>query len=539
MASFLDILRGNLLALKGSSSSATSDSPITKFKQEIGRYPGNNKQWWVAKAQGDDPDKNIKEGDFLPKVLDKIYSGNNRAPRGHFLLNAFHVDRSAVSNISGFDVLDDGLRPNALCFFSGRAWYAKGHKVYYSQIITAKSKAGLCYQEADPTSEDISDLIASDGGVVPISEAEHIQKLVPISNGVMVFALNGVWFIGGGGNSFSAIDLGLDKVSSFGTNYPDSIISVGEQIFWWNEVGIHALEQASGQFGPIPGKFGNTNIAETTIQSFYNNIPEDSKKKVKGVYDPKNNVIQWLYSEDYNHNRYTHVLLYDLTLQAFYPWKIGEEPGFPFVAGVFINKGSVTQEVQEEISAELGTVLDNSLDTVTTLVYNTNVENRPTNLTYVTVVGDEIAFSTFDNRNYVDWASFNGRGLPYSSYVETGFELLDDAMRKKQAVRVFCHFRRTDEDALGVSTSCKFRTKWDWSANAFSNKWSREIEAYRPRTMRVPTTTDFEEGFPVVVSNNKVRGSGKALQFRFECDEPNKNFDLLGWSVAYVGNTEP
>jgi hypothetical protein len=44
---------------------------------------------------------------------------------------------------------------------------------------------------------------------------------------------------------------------------------------------------------------------------------------------------------------------------------------------------------------------------------------------------------------------------------------------------------------------------------------------------------------PVVVSNNKVRGSGKSVQFRFECSEPGKNFDLLGWAVSFAGNTEP
>jgi hypothetical protein len=57
--------------------------------------------------------------------------------------------------------------------------------------------------------------------------------------------------------------------------------------------------------------------------------------------------------------------------------------------------------------------------------------------------------------------------------------------------------------------------------------------------MRVATTADLESGFPVVVSKHKVRGSGKAVQFRFGCSEPNKDFDLLGWAVAYVGNTEP
>jgi hypothetical protein len=421
-------------------------------------------------------------------------------------------------------------------------WYGGNSTVYYSQIIDHRSKAGLCYQEADPTSEDISDLIASDGGAVPIPEANKILKLLPLANGVLVFAMNGVWFISGGDSGFSATNISVDKVSSIGTKNPLTIVSVADSIYWWSEVGIHALAQESGQFGPIPGKFGNTNIAESTIQTFYNNIPEQCKTHAKGVYDPKNNVVQWLYSEDEEaKSRYDKVLLFDVTLQAFYPWEISthEDDDPPKVAGVFVDTGLVSQQFSETVTASSGTVTNNNLETVSTDVYTTNVENRPTNLTYVTAVGEELTFAKFDDRTYADWKTFDGEGLSYSSYIETGFELLDDAMRKKQAVHIFVHLRRTEDDPLGSPTSCRMRTKWDWSANSFSNKWSAEIEAYRPRTMRLPTTADLESGFPVVVSKNKVRGSGKAIQFRFECSEKEKNFDLLGWAVAYIGNTEP
>ena len=43
----------------------------------------------------------------------------------------------------------------------------------------------------------------------------------------------------------------------------------------------------------------------------------------------------------------------------------------------------------------------------------------------------------------------------------------------------------------------------------------------------------MKDDFPVVVTKNKIRGIGRALQFRFECSEIGKNFDLLGWSVQY------
>lgn len=518
-------------------------SPIPIFFSALGRYPGNNKQWWVAKAQADDDDKKIKEGQFLPLVLDKLYSGNNKAPRGHFLLNAFRKERGLVSGLGPAveDIKERGYRPNTTCFFSGRAWWAGGDRVYYSMIIDHKSKSGLCYQEADATAEDISDLIASDGGSIQLSEAKNIHRIIPLSNGVMAFSSNGVWFISGGQGGFSATDISLNKVSAVGTDCPMSIVQMNDTVFWWSEIGICALEQASGQFGPIPGKFGNTNITEQTIQSYYNDIPAESKRHTKAVFDPKNNVVQWLFSSNGDSPRtFDRVLNYDATLQAFYPWSVSSITNGPVAKGVFLTDGLLRTAVEDDVlTTALAPVTTISLDNVETLVYNTTVEDRPTNLMYTTRVGTNITFSQFINRNFVDWETHDAVGAPYSSFVETGYELLEDGMRKKQTPRVFIHFRRTEDDPSNPPSSCMFRTKWDWTNNANSNKWSPAFEAYRPKKMRLPTTADFASGMPVVISNNKVRGSGKSVQFRFECSEPGKNFDLLGWAVAFAGNTEP
>lgn len=517
-------------------------NPISRFRDVLGRYPGNNKVWWVAKSQSDDPDKGIKAGDFLPDILDKSFTGNTRVPRGHYILDAFAKDRSAVSGIPGFNKEILNYRPISTCFFAGRVWWAAKDKVYYSQLIDHKSKAGLCFQEADPTSEDVADLIATDGGVVPLLEAKDIQRISPLSNGVMVFSTTGVWFISSGDSSFSATELAVSKVSGIGTNYPNSILLVGDRIFWWSEVGIHALEQASGQFGPIPGKFGNDNIAEQTIQSFYNNIPQECKKRAQALYDSKNNVVKWCYGMDETlPRRFTHVLNFDLTLNAFYPWKFSTAAGLsPVVRGMFSTEKLLSNEILDPVVDNANNpVTTAALAPVTVSIINTVTEDKPTNVNYVTEVGGSITFSQVDNRNFVDWQSHDSLGTEYLSFMETGYELLEDAMRKKQTPRVFVHFRRTEDDPSEPPSSCTFRAKWDWTANSGANRWSRAIEAYRPVRMRIPSGSDFESGMPVVISKNVVRGSGKSVQFRFECSDAGKNFDLLGWAVAYAGNTRP
>ncbi len=514
-----------------------STGPIQLFKNAIGRYPGNNKQWWVARAEADNPDENIKAGDFLPDVLNKLYSGNNRAPNGHFILDAFTKDRSAVSGVTNIPKEIEKYRPEAVSFFSGRAWYGAGSTVYFSQILdsTGARKAALCYQEADPTAEDISDLIQSDGGVVPIPEANRIRRLLPIANGMLVFAQNGVWFISGGDASFSAVNISVSKVSSLGTKSPLAAIEVDGTIFWWSETGIDALEQASGQFGPIPGKFGNTSISEQTIQSLFNDIPIVCKYHTKVLYDNRNNRLLWLYNNGNTltgKNEYNTVLLFDLTLQAFFLWEFAEIEGGPVINGFYNNVGEAFASEEDVVIDSLGNVVTDQNDEAVTisLLSETYV---PEDVEYlVNIPGQGMAVASLSDSQYVDWSSFDGTGVEFESFIETGYELHADAMRDKQANYVFCHFRQAE------NSSCTMTVKWDWSNSAGSGKWSRPVEAYRERNRPSESLSDLD-AFEVVTSKNKVRGNGKAIQFKFGTAERGKNFELLGWSASFSGNTQP
>lgn len=513
--------------------SSPTDSPIFKFYQKFNRYPGNNKQWWVARAEADDPDKSIKAGDFLPEILNNLFSGNNKAPNGHYILNAFRKDRSGVSGISSIPIETIDGRPNAITFFSGRAWYGQGSTVYFSQILdsTKGYKAGFCYQEADPTAEDISELIASDGGVIPIPEADKIVRMLPLANGVVVFAMNGVWFVSGGDSGFTATSLSVSKISSVGTKSPFSILETGDTVFWWSEIGIQALQQASGQFGPIPGKFGNTNISEQTIQTLFNEIPEANKLYVKTCYDTRNNRIIWLYDDRFGVPwAYNKALIFDLTLQAFFLWEFSYIEDGPIVNGLFLDTGYARLGALEDVLVGVDDVETIALEQV---VVSTNASiGKPSNIYYiVNAPGQGSVLTQTNDPECIDWEDFDGTGSDYDSYVETGFELMEDTMRKKQITYLFAHFRQME------NSSCKLTTKWNWSNHAHTNKWSTEYEAYRNRY--VPIDDNENQGWYVVTTKSKVRGNGKAIQFRFGTGERGKNFDLLGWSISFSGNTKP
>lgn len=528
------------------------DQYYTQFK----RYPPNNKQWWIAKYSANQGSH--KQGDFDPQLAAKFYFGNNHAPRGHFVVNPFNIDRSGVSGISGLPIVSTNERPSSVAFYSGRVWYAQGCNLYASQIIddvtNVINKCGACMQVADPTSEDLSDLVASDGMFLPIPEATKVVRLYTLGAGLAVFATNGVWYISGTALSgFSATDFAVIKLSPLGTDLPHSIVENENQIFWWSQVGIMTMQQGSGGYGFVtPTMFQKVNLTLTTIQTLYNELYNQSGGFVRGMFDPGTNTIQWLIKSNSSlpDNFYDRILIYDLTLGAFYPYTITSQTGFPYICGLFL-----TPRLSEVFDLEDVTVsgVDVTASSVQVTTDTPDLQIRPTFLYYLFAVPQSdgnlhFTLGNFSNENFVDWQSMDGTGLAYLSFIETGYELLDDSMRKKQATYIFKYFRRTEDEyvldtdggySLRNPSSCLFTTKWEWSSSEIANKWSTQIEAYRITKRPQFSTSDltFDTGYPIVVTKDKVRGTGRAIQFRFENSKIGYNFDLLGWAASYTGTT--
>jgi hypothetical protein len=82
------------------------------------------------------------------------------------------------------------------------------------------------------------------------------------------------------------------------------------------------------------------------------------------------------------------------------------------------------------------------------------------------------------------------------------------------------------------------RATWDWTSSADTNKWSRPQQIYRFRRPYVvdENTLEFDDGYPVVATKNRVRGHGQCVQLLFE-SEDGKDFDLVGWRIDYNQTT--
>jgi hypothetical protein len=353
-------------------------NPITWYKSKTGLYPSNVQTWWAMKrpvqATPDNLQKNYLEA-FDPAMKDQITFGNTLAPKGHYIFDAFKIDRSTVSDVSGLESETTyGQRPRAIAFFAGRVFYAGvraakwGSRIYFSQVLERpEDQAGRAHQNQDPTSEDVPDLLPTDGGVIVIPEIGEVIKLVQFGTGLFAFASNGVWQIAGSdGAGFRANDYAVSRLSRAGALGPHSFVETEQGLLWWNRNGIWALAPDSTGL-----QYTVSSLTDNTIKEFMDSIPDESKKYVKGAYNHQTKIVQWLYRETapadiieaYGYNR---ILCLDTRTGAFYPWRpISETYDASLeLSGIISIVGDAIVETQEEVWADGDQVVIYDIDEV-------------------------------------------------------------------------------------------------------------------------------------------------------------------------------
>lgn len=522
------------------------DSKINSYYTSQSSYPANNQIWHVGK------DSN---GDFAPATLVKTDFGNTPAPKGRNIFNAFDINRDIY--VSGAGRKLTSARPRAIAFYASRVWYAGVNadgfsaKIYYSQILEEFTNVGHCYQSADPTAEDISDLIESDGGVVNISDLGEIYTIKVVGTSLIIFASNGIWSISGGeGSGFTATSYVVDKLTSVGAISASSVVVVEGRPYYLANDGIYSLVPDQ-----ITGKLNDLNISISSIQSKYNSVPDLNKSLATAFYDGREKKIFWLYTEEAlpspleYRTKYSQLFVFDVILEAFYTFDISSlAVNTPYIAGIVKSRSINTQNVTDTVTVG-GDVVQVAADDV--IVTSAEVIDTLSKIKLLTVVPSPttgtLTFSEFKNDKFIDWETADGTGVDYTSYLETGHEILDDASRSKQIQYMTALFEKTEtgfvDDGSGNiildrPSSCYLSAKWNWTGTAAANKWTTPRQIYRFTRHYTPTGAGdtFDDGNTTVVTKNKLRGRGKSVRFRFE-SETGKDFKLIGWQVQYAGVT--
>lgn len=528
---------------------------VDSYKTAMGVYPSNAQQWFLGK----DTDDN-----FSATLLDKQEFGKSRAPQGHFILEAYNRDRATESGVASLDAEVELYRHSTVAFFAGRAWFAGlanskkiGGWVFFSQTGVSNDKFGNCYQDGDPTSEHMNDLLANDGGVVPIHGAGNIIKLTAMDRGVLVLADNGVWFITGTLDSgFSATSFEVHKITNSGCLGADAVVNVEDQVFYFSTEGIFTVKPAQDKAALVA-----VNVTDKSIASYYRAINALGKAHAVGKYFAEDKKVYWLYQASPNSDGVTSrfikdkMLVLDARLGSFYTHTISPlAANSPYIMDAIVTRGKSLTNTSYDVYESDG---DNQVDQFGQQVfeYFDLERSRATALKFFTqvpsgsnytVTWGEWEDGSVNAARFMDWYDKDTVGITYSAYMITGYDLGSGqgGDRQLQAIYLTVLMKRTETGttAGGVAinpSEVNMSSRWHFSDTDTSNKWTTARQIYTHRrdyTGSHPAST-YDTGYPVIIVKHKIRGRGHAFQLKF-ISTTQKDFKIIGWSIPVASNAD-
>lgn len=529
------------------------------------QYPPNNMQWFRGQDITTTP-----PGGFNPVILDQISFGNTLAPRGSVTINALTGSKDHIPTQSPtFPVLNFNGKYDepsttgfeTVAFYAGRVWLAgdtnlkRSNGVYFSATLRKISDSGVFMQVGDPTSEYLSDLLATDGGVIYITGADRIIKLIPFGAGILVFAHNGVWMISGDGTGggFTANNFTIQQVSSTGLIGPNALSASDQALFYFSQNSVIGVTLPAQGTIPIVQDIGRQKVF-----TFYNKINRDARTNARAVYDEISKKIFFFYLDEPTYSypsfqtAYNKMLILDTRTGSFtkYSFTVTIASGSTFFAlsGGFTDRYPVQPEQIDLVYRGVDQVLVGT-DNVVTFEPSALSENFINN--YRVIVSDAanqcVQILQFYDLGFTDFATMGANATDYVSYAQTHPETLGDLQRDKQATYVHTFFTRTEDGFLtnpdgnltaSRPSKCTFQGQWDWQNTATGNRWSRVQQAYRYKRPYTPTgpSDTYDTGEGVIHTKLKVRGEGRALSCLYT-SVTGYDFELLGFSIPYTANS--
>tara|TARA_Y100001973_G_C5208600_1_gene343566 strand:+ start:8566 stop:10716 length:2151 start_codon:yes stop_codon:yes gene_type:complete len=519
------------------------------------KYDAQNTGWNTGNGAPTDLTKRLThpwyagkdtDGDYDSSEWEKVYGGTTLTANGHYILDFFTKNRGSASGLTGLTKMTDPESSRFRCAesFSGRVFYAgidsseNAGTILFSKLVETVDDLGTCHQQNDPTSEYISDLLDTDGGVIRIPDAVKIQRLYAYQNSLFVFAENGVWQISGVDGVFRASSFSVNRVTRVGILQPQTFVEAEGVPFWWSRFGIHTL-----QTDPVSGQGQEQNLTLPTVQTFWDAIDADAKLKVTAVYDAINKRIYWGYpdKDETVASKLNNFLILDVPLQAFFPWKVSDQTSnTDCIVGLAFYSGYGASEVALDVTSNNGAddvVTSNGNDVVSTQISNTNTGDPAIVLICREGSNNKITFGAFTAIDFLDWTNTN-----YSSFAETGYDFIGDLVTKKNAPFIVTYCRVTETGFTGNEndgyepirpSGLKVSAAWD-----FAEDFGTSQQVYRLKYPVFPNNSnlsDFNYPDDVITSRVKIRGHGRSMRVKYE-SEQGKDFLLLGWGMIQGRN---
>ena len=455
---------------------------------DLFEYPSNSDVFWQYR------DVN---GDFNLERVNDFWVGNSPAPRGHFVFNAFNIDRN--SKVATVANKTTNARPSSVSFYAGRVWYSGvqdkeyGSKIYFSKIITSTNDVGKCHQANDPTSEVAYDIVADDGGEIVIAQAGNIKTIVTANNYLIVLADNGVWVVSGSDNSpFTSTNYSVTRLSDIGVVGSSGIISVEGVPVWISTDGFYTI-----QIGEVSQMPQVVSVTRETIQTVFDSIPKDLLVYMKGAFNQRSKRLIWLYNDTVAGYIYNKAIVLDRTSGAFYKYSF---VGVPDVIGI-VSVNGLDEEGRTGFVFKIvtGGPIGGSI-------------GSPSN---------GITYSQFVDTNHTDWASSIYGPTTFVSTFTTGYRVRGELLKKFQSN--YLMVLTGDE----VGGHCLVQGIWDYSNTTGNGRYTSSQDVYRP-----DSTYNYHR------AKVKIRGNGYSLQFKFT-SLGNSPFSIIGWSTYESANSIP
>lgn len=564
-------LRNQSWGIPRKDKNGTERDPLTLFKTDLSTFPNSVEQVWVGVQQqpvsaGQDPFERI-----FTNLYNDALGASTKPAKGYFIIDLLRRGTSRVdafnSNSAKYPVIAGSVNvpqdytaggPSCVADFAGRIFYSGfqgkvtggdirspnlDNFVMFSQLIKSRKEFQKCYQDGDPTSRDTNDIVDTDGGFVRVSGARNIIALVNIQTHLAVIAENGVWAITGGttDSGFTATNYKTSKISTFGGIGPASVVVAGEVAYYWSADGIYVISK--NQFGDIVVD----SLTLSTIQTLYQDIPPDSQAAAVGQYDPFSKKVRWIYKlgTRFTSTSLTYELIFDLATKAFTRNQIFNTAAIDCeVVGLFKTNAFRPSAFNEDVFAGVDNVLANTDQVIMASSSSSSDIVSIKYLVYNVQTGQVfLSFGLYRESTFTDWFSVDGVGTDAKAHCLTGTVTAGDSGVDKQIPYLIMHFERTED---GVDTnfqpihqsSCLFRAQWEFANSVVSNRWTPLRQAYRYVKPRFVTslTDDYNTGFELITTKNKLRGKGKAFALYFET-EPGKDCKIIGWNVTLNANT--
>jgi len=521
--------------------------PTAIYNTGLSLYPSNSEVVWTGLQFKPDA---IPFEAVYPNLYTDTLGADVLAPKGYYIIDLLDRGDSREAEFAANKVkypqltytsvsLPTDSTPNGatvVADFAGRVFYAGfsgevvggdarspglNSYIFFSQLVKGKRDFFKCYQEGSPASRENFDLVDTDGGFIRISGMNKVIGMMDLGSSLMVIADNGVWQITGGSDyGFSPINLKVSRLSPFGAVSSQSIVEANGVGMYWGNDGIYAISK--NQFGD----YVVSSLTEETIQTLYDNIPPISRVRSAGAYNGYTKKIHWIYkiAPLFTQDSFTYELIFDTVLKAFSLHRIYQNTADMPVSQVL--------EVFSPIPPIITSTEDNILQEP---IYLFLLGSRVTNVA-------SFGFSYYHAEDFVDW-SISGFGRDAYAYLVAGAIAGGDSSTRKFLPYVTTHMERTEVGVDPITleplkqSGCLMRVRWGWADTILSGKWTRLQQIYRYRLPQFVTGPSdlYDNGFTLITSKSKVRGTGNAFSMEFQ-SEAEKDCVLIGWNIFAQGN---